>query len=101
MLSSSDIEARRTIFMLLFRGGVIEATQGDYNLKLISSFQIARPGLGGRSLLLAGWAFLFFFLPPRRPAQYQIKTSCYPAHQHLINAYHDLNYPVIIGSFFP
>ena len=73
MLSLADIEARRAIFMLLFRE-VIEDTQGGYSLKLISSFQIARLGPGGRPLLLAGWAFLFFFLLPRRPAHYQIKT---------------------------
>jgi hypothetical protein len=29
------------------------------------------------------------------------KNLLFPAQQHLINAYHDLNYSVIIGSFCP
>ena len=41
MLSLPDAYARRAIFMLLFKGGMIKNAQGDYNLSLITSFHFS------------------------------------------------------------
>ena len=41
MLSLPDVEARRAIFMLLFKGGMIENAQRNYNLSLITSFHFS------------------------------------------------------------